>query len=74
MLNAISERFPVSRQAGRKHIGILHEAGLVQLERRGREKYCRIDVQPLQTVCQWPNICGQYWKEQLLALGKYLDE
>ncbi len=73
-LTAISERFSVTRQAVRKHIGILHDAGLVHFEKKGRERYCRVNVQPLQAVYQWIAVYEQFWKEKLDALDSYLDE
>lgn len=73
-LNAISDRFPISRQAVRKHVTILHEAGLVRFEKRGREKYCRLNLEPLRKVYQWLAIYEQFWSEKLTALEKYLDE
>ena len=72
-LNSISERFDVSRQAVRKHIKILQSAGLVSLEKKGREQHCKVDLQPLQTVYQWVALYEQYWDEKLRALGDFLD-
>ena len=73
-LNAISERFTISRQAVRKHMTILHEAGLVDFKKRGREKYCQLNLEPLRRVYQWLAIYEQFWGEKLIALEKYLDQ
>jgi DNA-binding transcriptional ArsR family regulator len=73
-LNTISDRFAVSRQAIRKHIDILQRAGLVNLEKRSREKYCRFNAEPLHTAYQWLAVYEQFWQEKLLSLGRYLDD
>ena len=73
-LNMISERFDVSRQAVRKHIKILQNAGLVSLEKQGREQHCKADLTPLKTIFQWVSLYEQFWGEKLVALGSYLDE
>ena len=73
-LNSISDRFDISRQGVRKHIKILQEAGLVALEKQGRERHCRVNLQPLQAVYQWVALYEQYWSDKLDALGNYLDE
>lgn len=72
-LNAISERFTISRQAVRKHMTILHEAGLVTFEKKGREKHCQLNLEPLQKIYQWLSIYEQFWGEKLISLEKYLD-
>ena len=72
-LNALSERFAISRQAVRKHINVLQDAGLVALEKRGRDRFCRLDLQPLVAVYQWVAIYEQFWQEKLQDLEQYLD-
>ena len=73
-LNMISDRFAVSRQAVRKHIKVLQNAGLVSLVKQGREQHCKVDLAPLKAVYQWVTLYEQFWGEKLTALGNYLDE
>lgn len=49
----IAERFPISRPAVAKHLAALEEAGLLLTERRGREKWCRVEPAPLVSVTAW---------------------
>jgi DNA-binding transcriptional ArsR family regulator len=39
-LNAISDKFEISRPAISKHIKILTECGLITIEQKGRERFC----------------------------------
>lgn len=52
-ITSITERFQTSRQAVTKHIKILHAAGLIEIQKRGRERYCSVNVRPLQDVYIW---------------------
>jgi len=52
-LNAIAEHFPISRPAVSKHVKILREAGLVEVEKVGRERYCEAKLEPLAEVSDW---------------------
>lgn len=42
----------MTRQAIGKHVGILREAGLVRVERRGKYKVLRLDEAPLRRVSE----------------------
>ena len=69
----IAERFVTTRQAVAKHIKILSSAGLVSLEAQGREKLCRPNLKPLESVSQWARFYEQFWEQKLTDLGNYLD-
>ena len=45
---SLAEGFPTTRFAVMKHLGVLVGAGLVTVERRGRERFNHIDLVPLQ--------------------------
>ncbi len=49
----IAERFPISRPAVAKHLAALEQAGLLVSEKRGREKWCRVEPGPLAEVAEW---------------------
>ena len=40
-MNAVANRFNMSRPAISKHVKILAECGLVEMEKQGRERYCK---------------------------------
>lgn len=60
---------PVSRQAVIKHLVMLDRAGLVSVQRRGREMRYRIHRQPLDETAAWLAALAAGW-EQRLAAGR----
>jgi DNA-binding transcriptional ArsR family regulator len=73
-LNAIAEKFAVSRQAISLHIKILSECGLVAVRQEGRERYCEAQLQKLQEVSQWVKQYEVFWNSKLDALGDFLEK
>ena len=71
-LNAISENFPVSRQAISLHIKILTECGLIEIRQQGRERYCEAKLEKLNEVAAWVGQYKQFWMEQFNSLDNYL--
>ncbi|WP_315814568.1 metalloregulator ArsR/SmtB family transcription factor [Paraflavitalea speifideaquila] len=52
-LNAIAEKFNVTRQAVSLHVKILEECGLIIIKQQGRERYCEAQLKQLQEVSTW---------------------
>lgn len=71
-LNAVADRFDVSRPAISKHIKILTECGLVKITQQGRERYCQAQLKPLSEVSDWVEKYRAFWTRKLDALEKYL--
>lgn len=46
-LNAIAEKFDISRPAVSQHIKHLTECGVVEIEQKGRERYCTVQTESL---------------------------
>lgn len=72
-LNAIAERFAVSRQAISVHVKILTECGLLVVKQVGRERYCEARLEKLSEVVSWTEQYKQYWEGRFASLDKYLD-
>src|ERR1051325_9090475 len=72
-LNAVAEKFDVSRPAISKHIKILTECGLVVIEQEGRERHCEVRLQKLSDVSAWIERYRQFWNQKLDALDLYLN-
>jgi DNA-binding transcriptional ArsR family regulator len=72
-LNAVAERFDVSRPAISKHIKILAECGLVAIRRQGRERYCEARLEQLNEVSDWVDQYRRFWNTKLDALELYLS-
>jgi DNA-binding transcriptional ArsR family regulator len=72
-LNAIADRFDVSRPAISKHIKILTECGLVTIRQIGRERHCEANLEKLSQVSHWVDQYKAFWTQKLDALESYLD-
>ena len=54
-----------------KHLEVLEEAGLVLSERRGRERWNRLNVVPIQQIYErWVQPFEQLWAGRLLKLKR----
>jgi DNA-binding transcriptional ArsR family regulator len=73
-LNAVAEKFEISRPAISKHIRILTECGLVQIRVKGRERYCEARLEKLNEVSAWLEQYRKFWTAKLDSLETYLDE
>jgi DNA-binding transcriptional ArsR family regulator len=73
-LNGVAENFSISRPAISKHIKILSECGLVQVEQQGRERYCQVKLEKLNEVSDWVEQYRKFWEARLDALDEYLQE
>ncbi len=73
-LNAIAAQFPVSRPAISRHIKILVECGVLQIQQKGRERYCETKLENLREVQQWLVQYEQFWIQRLDALANHLEE
>lgn len=73
-LNAIAGKFDVTRQAISLHIKILSECGLIQIEAKGRERYCKAHLEKLSEVSAWIEQYRRHWEAKLDSLETYLDK
>src|SRR5579871_353195 len=73
-LNAVAEKFDVSRPAISKHIKILTECGLIVIQQQGRERHCQAQLKKLSEVSDWVERYRQFWNSKLDALEIYLQQ
>lgn len=71
-LNAIAEKFEVTRQAVSLHVKILEECGLIVINQQGRERYCEAKLDKLDDVSKWVEQYRQVWESKLDSLELYL--
>ena len=72
-LNAVAEKFNVSRPAISKHIKILTECGLIIIKQQGRERYCEAQLHKLNEVSEWIEQYRVFWTKKLDALEHFLS-
>lgn len=72
-LNSVANRFEVSRPAISKHIKILAECGLIEVQQKGRERYCTARPEQLKEVADWVAEYSRFWDKKLNALKKFVE-
>jgi DNA-binding transcriptional ArsR family regulator len=73
-LNAVAEKFEISRPAISKHIKILEECGLIIVSQHGRERHCSAKLKKLHEVATWADQYRLFWNNKLDALGDFLTK
>ena len=73
-INSLAENFSMSRPAVSKHIKILHEAGFINIEDIGRERYCILQQKGFDDLQQWIGYFESFWKTRLKKLEFLLSE
>ena len=70
----IAKPFSMSLPAISQHLSVLCEAGLVTQRKEGRQRFYRLNPEPLKQVSDWVNHYEQFWQEKLDVLGNYLEK
>jgi DNA-binding transcriptional ArsR family regulator len=73
-LNAIADKFHISRPAVSQHIKHLTECGIVEIEQKGRERYCKIKPQSLIPAFLWLEQYLKQWTERIDSFEKYVTK
>jgi DNA-binding transcriptional ArsR family regulator len=73
-LNAIAEKFNISRSAVSQHIKHLTECGIVEIEQKGRERYCKIQPQNLIPAFLWLEKYQKQWEMRIDSFEKYVNQ
>ncbi|MBJ6362557.1 ArsR/SmtB family transcription factor [Paenibacillus sp. GCM10012307] len=73
-LHEITMHFPMGRTAVSKHLTILKKASLVHDRRVGRETRYKLNASPLKAVEDWVAFYSKYWNNNMMRLGRLLEE
>jgi len=73
-ITQIAHQFDISRQGITKHIKTLQEAGLIDIEAQGRERFCRAVPKQLKLVHDWVAFYDRFWSDALDRLEDHLGE
>lgn len=65
---------PISRQAVTKHLDALRAAGLIRMQRAGRERLHFLVADPLREVADWLEPYAEEWDRRLERLKQHLEE
>ncbi len=66
--SALATRLPLTRQAIAKHLAVLHDAGLVEPARVGRELRYRVLASTLNATARKLDSIGADWDHRLAAI------
>ncbi len=73
-LSELAQPFPMSQTAVTKHVNILADAGLVEISKRGRTRFCRLVPGPMKEAERWLGNYQEFWKKNLNNLSNFLNE
>jgi len=73
-VNAIAEKFDVTRQAISLHIQILIDCGLIAVKQKGRDRLCEARLDRLGEVSQWIDQYRQHFEQKLDSLEDYIEK
>lgn len=72
--SALARRLPVTRQAIAKHLAVLHEVGLVETTRAGREVQYRVVGAQLSATARRLDAIGSEWDRRLAAIRHIAED
>jgi DNA-binding transcriptional ArsR family regulator len=73
-LNSIAEHFDITRPAISNHIKILNECGIIEIERIGRERMCKIQPDHLKEISSWIGKYEDLWIQKIESFEKYVNQ
>ncbi len=73
-VNMVAENFEISRPAISKHLKILKECDIIDIDKQGREIYCIIKPEKLVPVFFWIEQYRKLWEEKIDSFEHYLNE
>ena len=65
--------FMITRQGILKHLDVLAQAGLVQVQPKGREKRYSLSPRPLEGVNEWIEGINTRWQERMARLKDLVE-
>ncbi len=69
----IAGDFPLSRPTISKHLGVLHDAGLVMRHQAGRNQLYAIVPAPLGAAYNWLRRYQRFWHMSLAQLKRHVE-
>lgn len=71
-LSDLAAPFDMSLTAVSKHLRVLSDAGLVEIEKRGRTRHCRLRGAPIKEAVDWLGKYESFWIDRFDALARHL--
>lgn len=70
----LAEPHDVSLAAISKHLSVLENAGLLEVEEDGRVRRCHLNAVPLGAVFSWVTRYRVFWEDRFDALAIHLED
>ena len=70
----LAGEFPVSRPAISKHLRVLRDAGLLEVDRRGRARIYRLVPDGISQAWRWMEETARFWDGALEAFRRRVEE
>lgn len=72
-INALAEKFDISRPAVSKHVKIMYNAGFISITDIGRERYCTLKQDGFDEVQDFISYFDKFWTSKLKKLETILN-
>lgn len=69
----LTEHFPMTRAAVKKHLSILKAGHLISVRVNGREKINHLEPNGFKDAQAWMSYFDQFWDSKLMALNIAID-
>ena len=73
-VNDLVEGLGLAQPQVSKHLRVLREVGLVEVREQGRQRFYRLNGQPLKAIHDWVKDYERSWEERFEALDDVLEE
>ena len=73
-INALADRFDMTRQAVSLHVKYLQECGVITIQKVGRERICNLEANKLTEIADWLEPFRQLWENRFSQLDQVLEE
>jgi len=73
-ISQLAEGSHLTRQGLTRHLQVLEDAGVVTSSRSGRERYFRLEPQPLREMRDYLERVAQHWDDTLLRLKNWVED
>ncbi|WP_299878260.1 helix-turn-helix transcriptional regulator [uncultured Cocleimonas sp.] len=77
-IKEVSEHFDMTRAAVKKHLTILQQGNLINIQKNGRERINSLKPEGLQTITEWMDYFNKFWDQKLnnlqTAVANYTEK
>lgn len=77
-IKEVSEHFDMTRAAVKKHLTILQQGNLIDIQKSGRERINSLKPEGLQSITEWMDYFNKFWDQKLnnlqTAVANYIEK